>query len=395
MTIPSQRHFVDVWNPSYASNAMEAHLALLLQAAQRFDAGELTNDDAIYVWWGKVRSPNRQQPLRHGPTVLEIGAELQGDPDREGHLYLTDYRSLYVGHVAEITEVDVRNSDAGAVPDYYTRNRRDCDFWYKLLDIRRLVEDDTLSVIAELKHLRNVAYFDRPVSLYGGMVDLPLIVNRPDGARFFEPEVRDPVTGGSLWVEFDAESGGVGAMERELRENLLGDAAWMAFPPAARTFIAGAEKIFRDYRSDAAFDFGPVIGGLSKAVEVICNAILAEVLPKLPARAREANLDGQTVDLRERGHLMLGQFVRAVGGERQLNEALKGSLEHGVWFTGSLPAIVEELLEVRNPGAHERRVDRETATRLRDKLMGVGCQGTFAELAKVRVKVGPTVTPSR
>ena len=49
MTIPSQRHFVDVWNPSYASNAMEAHLALLLQAAQRFDAGELTNDDAIYV----------------------------------------------------------------------------------------------------------------------------------------------------------------------------------------------------------------------------------------------------------------------------------------------------------------------------------------------------------
>jgi len=31
----SQRHFVDVWNPSYASNAMEAHLAVLLDVAQQ------------------------------------------------------------------------------------------------------------------------------------------------------------------------------------------------------------------------------------------------------------------------------------------------------------------------------------------------------------------------
>ena len=33
-------------------------------------------------------------------------------------------------------------------------------------------------------------------------------------------------------------------MERELRENLLGDDAWIALDPAARTFIATAEKIF-------------------------------------------------------------------------------------------------------------------------------------------------------
>ena len=36
-------------------------------------------------------------------------------------------------------------------------------------------------MIAELKLLRNPEYHDRPVSLYGGMVDLPLIVVRPDG----------------------------------------------------------------------------------------------------------------------------------------------------------------------------------------------------------------------
>ena len=155
MTTP-QRHFVDVWNPSYASNAMEAHLAVLLSADQE------------YVWWGKVRSSNRQQPLRHLAAALEIGAELEADQDREGHLYLTDYRSLYVAHIDTITPGEEVPADPATVPAYYAHNRLNCDFWYKLLDIRRLVADDTIAVIAELKQLRNPEYHNRPVSLYGG-----------------------------------------------------------------------------------------------------------------------------------------------------------------------------------------------------------------------------------
>ena len=188
-----QRHLVDVWNPSYASNAMEAHLAILLATVDRYDRQEV-EEDQIYVWWGKVRSANRQQPLGKLDKILAIGAELADDPDREGHLYLTDYRALYVGHIAEITRDDVRRSDSSHVPDYYARHDLDCDFWYRLLDLRRLVADDTLAVIAQLRQLRNTGYHDRPVSLYGGMVDLPLIVTRPEEFRLFDPEVRDRVT---------------------------------------------------------------------------------------------------------------------------------------------------------------------------------------------------------
>jgi hypothetical protein len=104
-----QRHFVDVWNPSYASNAMEAHLAVLLSADQE------------YVWWGKVRSSNRQQPLRHLAAALEIGAELEADQDREGHLYLTDYRSLYVAHIDTITPGEEVPADPATVPARTTR----------------------------------------------------------------------------------------------------------------------------------------------------------------------------------------------------------------------------------------------------------------------------------
>jgi hypothetical protein len=380
-----QRHFVDVWNPSYASNAMEAHLAVLLHWAAKYDA-EQVEEEAIYVWWGKVRSTNRQQPLKHLDAALAIGQELDQDEDREGHLYLTDYRSLYVAHVDRITRDDVRSQHPDHVPQYYTKDLA-CDFWYRVVDIRRLVADDTLGVIAELKSLRNVDYGDRPVSLYGGMVDLPLIVVRPDGARFFDPVVRDPVTDGTLWAEFDAQSVGLGAMERELRENLFGDGAWMALEPAARTFIATAEKVFRDHRSDAAFDFGPVVGSFSKAVEVTCNSILRGVFGRIPVEARRVNIDGQTVDLGEGRHLTLGEFARVVGGERSLNAVLTKSLKHGAWFTGSLPAIVDDLRQVRNQATHSERVEREVATRWRDRLVGVGGQGILVELARVQPRL--------
>ena len=382
----TQRHFVDVWNPSYASNAMEAHLAVLLAAVKRFEEGKLEADDQIYVWWGKVRSANRQQPLRHLPAALEIGAELEADEDREGHLYLTDYRSLYVAHIGAIKPGEDVPSDPATVPAYYAQNRLNCDFWYKLLDIRRLVADDTIAVIAELKQLRNPEYHDRPVSLYGGMVDLPLVVVRPDDKRFFAPEVRDPVTGERLWVEFDAEVGGVGAMEKELRENLFGDDAWMSLGAASRTFIATAEKIFRDHRSDAAFDFAPVVGSLAKALEVTCNEILAAVAGKLPKEAQRVTIEKREVVIGRGRALMLGEFARVVGGERIVNRALGERLANGGWFVGNLPVIIEDLLKVRNPGVHEQRIDRETATRLRNQFMGIGTVGTFQELAKVRPK---------
>ena len=90
-------HLVSVWNPAYASDAMEAHLRVLLKFADA-SKGTVTDDDT-YVWWGKVRSSNRQQPQAHQDDIRKVGEEID---NHETHLYLTDYRSLYVGDLDEI-----------------------------------------------------------------------------------------------------------------------------------------------------------------------------------------------------------------------------------------------------------------------------------------------------
>jgi hypothetical protein len=381
----TQRHLLDVWNPSYASNAMEAHLAVLLTAADRFSKHR--SDDEPHVWWGKIRSPNRRdQGLKHLPDILQIAAELDGGGQRDCNLYLTDYRSLYVGQVDAIVRDDVRNSDPDHVPAYYAENGLECDFWYRLLDLRRLVADDTTTVIRKLRSLRNLGYDGRPVSLYGGMVDLPLIVERADDERFFSEEAREAVTDGRLWAEFDAEAVGVGTMERDLRENLFGDDAWLALDPAARTFLASAERIFRDQRSDPGFDYGPVVTNLAKALEVTVNGVIGRVAPKLPQELRAVAIGKERVELGVGKPLSVGQLANLLGNRTALHRAFRQRLEHGDWFVDLFPKVLGMVAGVRNPAAHSQRISRESAGRVRAALMGIGCAGAFVELARVRAK---------
>jgi hypothetical protein len=237
---------------------MEQHLGLLLHLADEYDKRKIA-DEQLYVWWGKVRSPNRQGPQANVDDIRRIAAELDGGEREELQLYLTDYQSLYVGDVDRIREGDLVAGESGHVPAYYSIERLTCDFWFRLRDIRRLVSRDMPEVIAELKALRNVHYNDRPVSLFGGMVDLPLVVTRPDGRRFFDEAEREALTDGALWAEFVAEHGSaVAVLERDLRQNMLGDAAWSRLEPEVRVFITQAEQTLREHRDDHAFDFGPV-----------------------------------------------------------------------------------------------------------------------------------------
>jgi hypothetical protein len=300
------------------------------------------------------------------------------------HLYLTDYRSLYVAHLGGVTDADVREEEEH-VPAYYSRQSLSCDCWFQLWDIRRVVLDDTPAVVDELRSLRNTRYHDRPVSLYGGMTDLPLIVTRDDDTRYFDPRTRDQLTGGRHWVEFDAERSGTGGMQRELRENRFGDEGWRALDPATRSFIATAEQLFRTHRNDAAFDLSSVLVDYSKAMEVQVNAILRRALTGSEARLRQTNVDGRTIDVVADGPLTLGQLARAIGGERALSEVLRRRLGHGQWFVSSLPPILSELAAARNPAAHTAAIERAEVLRLRNQLVGVGCTGSLVELSRVRV----------
>ncbi len=234
----SPRHLVTVWNPAYAADAMEAHQRILRAAAEACREKKCDEDD-VYVWWAKLRSSNRLQPLPHLDEILAIGAEQCGDePDAETHLYLTDYRTLYVAHVAEITADDPRKDPAerARIPAYYLADGIFADFWFRLWDIRRLVQDDTESVIHDLQQLRNVRYEDKPVSIYGGMVELPLIVTEPEPVQYFDEATRAQVTGGRTgWSSRRGRRAAAGSRATSGRTSSATRRGTGSTPPRARS----------------------------------------------------------------------------------------------------------------------------------------------------------------
>lgn len=354
------RHLVTVWNPSYAADALEAHLRVLLDWDARATAG---GDDDVYVWWGKVRSGQRQQPMPHLADILALGKDADADPSesRETHLYLTDYRSLYVADISHITTTDPRDNDATHVPSYYARSALNCDCWFMLRDIRVLVRNDLEGVAAELSLLRNTRYHDRPVSMYGGMVDLPLLVSRPDGRCYFDDRERELLTDGALWARFDAEHGGVGALEAALRDDHFGARAWNALDASARRFLATAECTMREQRRDPAADLSSVLVGYGKAIEAQVNELLRVAMRGAPDVARRVKLKDAT------------RLLRKV-------------LENGAWLTGDFATVIDAFADARNPAAHGSALDRETVVMWRNRLLGVGAESVVGKLATVRMR---------
>ncbi len=187
-------------------------------------------------------------------------------------------------------------------------------------------------------------------------------------------------------MEFDAEHSGIGATERELREHSFGDDAWFQLDPATRTFVATAEKLYRDHKADISFDFSPVLIDIAKAFEVQTNILLRQALRGVPQRERMVNMDGKSVDTGTAGPYMLADLAHIIGDYREINDALKRKLASGAhWFCASLPAILRDLSAHRNPAAHSGRPDKELVRRVRNQALGVGCEGDLVKLAKVRV----------
>lgn len=385
----SPRHLVTVWNPAYAADALDAHLRVLLDWDARATAGTTADGtDDVYVWWGKVRSSQRQQPMPHLADILALGRDAEEDPDdtRETHLYLTDYRSLYVADVTDITTVDPHDDDATHVPPYYARSGLHCDCWFRVRDIRALVRDDLEGVAAELSLLRNTRYHDRPVSMYGGMVDLPLLVARQDDRGYFGDAERDLLTDGALWARFDAEQGGVGALEATLRDDHFGARAWSALDASARRFLAMAERTMREHRRDPAADLSPVLVGYGKAIEAHTNELLRRAMRTAPDAARRVKVGDTTRLLPDALPLTLGQIAYALGGEPALGDFLRRVLDHGAFFTGEFAVVLDELALARNPAAHGETVPRDVVTHWRNRLLGVGADSVIRRLADVRVR---------
>ena len=277
------------------------------------------------------------------------------------------------------------------------------------------------------------------------MVELPLIVTREDGARWFAH--RDLLTSGRLWAERDADlRADTQRLARELPDNLFGRPVWESLEPSTRTFVASAEAVFRARRDDPAFDFsGPAIE-YAKAVETELNAQVGRnrgkvstervagprgarreeegiaelfrrratprigaprlsnatatsvavhpIFPRLRKRLertaqkdREVIADGRRLDLGARvPHQSLGVIVHLLERDATVARALGSvfSAADAGWLRSGAPLELRGLLDLCNPAAHSESIGRERAERVRSQVIGIACEGVLVRVARVK-----------
>ena len=386
--LTNTRHLVTVWNPSYSEDVLDTHLDILLRWSEKRARGQADRED-VYVWWAKIRSKNRDGPLPHHAEVMALDEQAQAGV--ETHLYLTDYRSLYVAEIGEITGDDVR-ADEGEhehMPPYYRDHA--VDIWFRLFDMRRLITGDTLEVIDELKKLKNTGYHDRPVSLYGGIVDLPLIVYRDSPVEWFSDI--DTLNEGRLWAERAAEHrSDAERMSRELRDNLFGREIWPLLESATRSFLASAEAVFRSHRDDPGFDLSGSAVSYAKAVETELNALLFPALRRLlkgkTPLEREIRDEGRLLDLGGVvSHQTLGTIRHVLEHSDILQAGVKKAMPHDhSWLLGVLPRELEPILELRNAGAHSETTSALSLQRARRNVLGIGSEGLLSRIVRTRLR---------
>lgn len=388
--MPEARHLLSLWNPTYSNVAMDVHLRVLLRWAEMAEEGDASQGE-VYVWWARLRSPERRGPHPYQGEILELDQQIRDGV--ETHLYLTDYRSLYVGHLAEITAADVpreRPEEKSHIPDYVLKH--DAGFWFRLRDLRQVVSGDLAGTELEIQRLRNIIKPQKPVSMYGGIADAPMMVRRDPQVRWFEDN--DELTGGQLWAQLEAQFRGESKrVARQLRDNLFGPKLWRAMEPASRTFLTSAEAVFRSRADDPGFDFSTVAIEYAKSVEVELNALIFPALrwflADKPPKQRELHGTHSRLDLgKPVRHQTLGAIVHyldQVGVVRKgVWTALKGDAE---WIlSDDTREALENLLELRNPAAHWEITMGDMVSEHRGRLLGIGCEGLLVRIIQAKIR---------
>ncbi|MBT8479304.1 MAG: hypothetical protein KJO06_10340, partial [Gemmatimonadetes bacterium] len=296
-------------------------------------------------------------------------------------------------HLVEVTGRDVPGVDPDQLehmPSYYRDREVDC--WFRLADIRRLIAGDGAATNEELRNLLNVRYHHRPVSIYGGMIELPLLVERQDGATWFADS--DELTGGRRWVVRDSElRGETERLSAELRDNLLGQEIWEALHPTSRTFLTTGEAVFRSRRDDPGFDFSPTAVEYCKAIETELNAAIFPALQPLMASrppAERVIQDGKSeIDLgRSVPHQTIGSVRHLVMKRPEVRRAVAEIFptRDAAWLTATLPDELEPLLELRNPAAHDERITRARIAGWRQRILGIGCEGLLVRIVRIKLE---------
>ena len=70
-----------------------------------------------------------------------------------------------------------------------------------------------------------------------------------------------------------------------------------------------------------------------------------------------------------------------------VQSGLRQQLRHDYgWVLGAMLTDLDKLVDLRNEGAHETVIGLDALESVRERVVGIGCEGMLARLARVKLR---------
>lgn len=148
--------------------------------------------------------------------------------------------------------------------------------------------------------------------------------------------------------------------------------------------------MFRARRDDPQFDFtGPALE-YAKALEVELNALmfrqLRRVVGSQAQEDRTIRVSGKRIDPKNPvPHQSLGSLRHLLEKDSTVRKGLRTALgKEGKWLVDEFPFLLKPVVRMRNPAAHGAALRGSEVIERRSHILGIGCEGTLARLARAK-----------
>jgi len=364
------QHLLILYNPYYQKNVIEEHVSILINQ---------NSQSSATVAFGKVRSRLRDYEHPHEEKLQSLYRSISRTNYLQ--LFLTDYSSIYVAKVIEVTQKECWD----LAPAYYREKGLDVETWFIISDIRRIVHNDFVQV-----RDRVLANFTTPnfgghhYAVYGNSYVYPLVVEMDNEIDYFETDSEEF----RYFTEIFKSEARLKS-KQSLIDYRFGEEVFYALHPNTQDALISAELEFRENKNDPLYDFTAVVIHLSKAFEKEVYLFLRTLFIKLIEY--DHRLGGIEYSVQGKGYTLsdyknhkpnLGTHKYLLKN-RHIQQAIHRYVSNPAvkyFILATIPDTINTIQPVRNEAAHGETTPLSKCVTMRNRIIGIGEHGILCEL---------------
>lgn len=334
-----------LFNRYYEPNVIEKHIEILKEKGS--------------VAFGKVKSKlNTHQSIDFDSySMVSSSNPLQ--------LFLTDYSTLFVAKVTQITS----SKPSTSAPSYYEQKALEVEAWFIIEDMRELVHKDFESIRDDyLSGFTTPSYGNHTYAIYGNQYQYPLIIRMKEEINYFPKDE-------GLYYPDIYKSQEFQKIKSNLIHYCFGKLSQKLHPSSFENLIF-AEMEFDQNKENKLYDFSGVAIKYGKAVEneayLLFRALffsLAKIKKEILEIKFEVQGKGYTITDLQNFKPNLGTY-KFLLSHLLISETLEKSEIR--WIGNKLASSLSIVQKIRNFSAHEGKVGLEEIIDLREKILGIG-----------------------